>query len=142
MATPFEYSRFHPTALRISRISDNTNHPKYSLSPAFSRALSFVLRLSFPPDALARALCLLLSLFVLSASPHSPSGIKTLEDETPAGVLHRATLGYGRKIRVESMSGLARASLSFLPGDARVARSLAREPWRASCVVNRNGCTM
>lgn len=32
MATPFEYSRFHPTALRISRISDNTNHPKYSLS--------------------------------------------------------------------------------------------------------------
>lgn len=33
MATPFEYSRIHPTVLCISRSSDNTNHPKYSLSP-------------------------------------------------------------------------------------------------------------
>lgn len=66
MATPFEYSRIHPTVLCISRSSDNTNHPKYSLSlfpPIFSHLRS-------------RGRCL--------PEPHAPrSGIKTFEDETP-----------------------------------------------------------
>ena len=64
MATPFEYSQIHPTVLCISRSSDNTNHPKYSLSlfpPIFSHLRS-------------RGRCL--------PEPHAPrSGIKTFEDE-------------------------------------------------------------
>ncbi|KAL0114537.1 hypothetical protein PUN28_011674 [Cardiocondyla obscurior] len=74
----------------------------------------------FLPMPLACALSLAFA-SMLSASPHSPSGIKTFEDETPAGGLHRATLGYGRKIRVELMSGLcARLYLFCLAVHARI----------------------
>lgn len=124
IATPFEYSRFRPMALRISRISDNTNHSKYSLSLVFSLSLTlfpFVPPLSLSRDApCLRALSLAFASCCLSAHHHSPSGIKTFEDETPAGVLHRATLSYGRKICVKSMSSLVHTSLSlsFLLGDA------------------------
>lgn len=48
MATPFEYSRIHPMVLCISRSSDNTNHPKYSLSPFYS---------PFPVFFLGRVVC-------------------------------------------------------------------------------------
>lgn len=109
-------------ALRISRISDNTNHSKYSLSLIFSLSRTpfpFVPPLSLSRDApCLRTLSLAFASCCLSVHHHSPSGIKTFEDETPAGVLHRATLSYGRKICVKSMSSLVRASLPFLLGDA------------------------
>lgn len=104
MATPFEYSRIHPTVLCISRSSDNTNHPKYSLSlfpPIFSHLRS-------------RGRCL--------PEPHAPrSGIKTFEDETPT----RSSLSLSffflslsllnpARISSPSMSGLTRVFSSSL----------------------------
>lgn len=53
MATPFEYRPIPPHgAPRLARISDNTNHPKYSLSLPFSVSPSLSLSLctlSFVP---------------------------------------------------------------------------------------------
>lgn len=102
MATPFEYSRIHPTVLCISRSSDNTNHPKYSLSlfpPIFSHLRS-------------RGRCL--------PEPHAPrSGIKTFEDEISPTLLVSPLLSLSLSLsinpaRISSMSGLTRVFSSPL----------------------------
>lgn len=85
MATPFEYSQIHPTVLCISRSSDNTNHPKYSLSlfpPIFSHLRS-------------RGRCL--------PEPHAPrSGIKTFEDEiSPTLLVSPISLSLSRSTPLE-----------------------------------------
>ena len=102
MATPFEYSRIHPTVLCISRSSDNTNHPKYSLSP-----LSLLHPHSPPPPPSVCSFSAVLS----ARAPHAPRpGIKTFEeDETAAGVLRPPT----PSDFLLSMSGLLR--VSFVP---------------------------
>lgn len=127
MATLFEYRPIPPHGTpRLARISDNTNHPKYSLSPVLSLSRSiFCSGSSLSPSrsrvfSLSPFLLLPRSSLALSAGSHSPSDIKTFEDETPASVLHRATLGYGRKISGrESMSGRARVFIFSVPAQWR-----------------------
>lgn len=122
MATPFEYSRIHPTVLCISRSSDNTNHPKYSLSlfpPIFSHLRS-------------RGRCL--------PEPHAPrSGIKTFEDETPT----RSSLSLSFFFLSLSLLNPARISSPSMSGLTRVFSSslclfAPKHPWNSLMETRKN----
>lgn len=120
MATPFEYGRFHPTALRISRISDNTNHPKYSLSPVFSLApvLCSVFLFSYRCASCPRALSLAFASCCRLPTLTPRVVLKLSRTRHPQASFIERPLVTGVKFGYSLECPASCASLSFLPGDA------------------------